>query len=209
MPSPTQWVTFLVASLLFIQVPGPSLLFTLGRALTVDLRDALLSVVGNAVGLLVQVLLVAVGLGAVLAASASAYTALKIAGAAYVVWLGVQAIRHRGDARAALLDGQRPAERAGQALRTGFLVGVSNPKTIVFFIAFLPQFTDPGSAAAPQVAALGLAFASIAVVSDSAWATAAGAARRWFTREPRRLDAMGVTGGVMMIGLGATMAAAE
>ena len=209
MPSPTQWVTFLVASLLFIQVPGPSLLFTLGRALTVDLRDALLSVVGNAVGLLVQVLLVAVGLGAVLAASASAYTALKIAGAAYVVWLGVQAIRHRGDARAALLDGQRPAERAGQALRTGFLVGVSNPKTIVFFIAFLPQFTDPGSSAAPQVAALGLAFASIAVVSDSAWATAAGAARRWFTREPRRLDAMGVTGGVMMIGLGATMAAAE
>ncbi len=209
MPSPTQWVTFLVASLLFIQVPGPSLLFTLGRALTVDLRDALLSVVGNAVGLLVQVLLVAVGLGAVLAASASAYTALKIAGAAYVVWLGVQAIRHRGDARTALLDGQRPAERAGQALRTGFLVGVSNPKTIVFFIAFLPQFTDPGSSAAPQVAALGLAFASIAVVSDSAWATAAGAARRWFTREPRRLDAMGVTGGVMMIGLGATMAAAE
>jgi threonine/homoserine/homoserine lactone efflux protein len=209
MPSTTQWVTFLVASLLFIQVPGPSLLFTLGRALTVSLRDALLSVVGNALGLLTQVVLVAVGLGAVVAASATAYTVLRIAGAAYVVWLGVQAIRHRADARTALLTGRRPPERAGLALRTGFLVGVSNPKTIVFFVAFLPQFTDPGAAALPQVAALGLAFALLAVVSDSVWATVAGAARRWFAREPRRLDAMGTAGGVMMIGLGATLAATE
>lgn len=209
MPSTTQWLTFLVASLLFIQVPGPSLLFTLGRALTVSLHDALVSVVGNALGLLVQVLLVAVGLGAVVAASATAYTVLKLAGACYVVWLGVQAIRHRADARAALLTGEKPPERAGQALRTGFLVGVSNPKTIVFFVAFLPQFTDSGAAALPQVAALGLAFAVLAVASDSVWATVAGSARRWFAREPRRLDAMGTAGGVMMIGLGATLAASE
>ena len=209
MPSTTQWITFLVASLLFIQVPGPSLLFTLGRALTVSLHDALLSVVGNAIGLLVQVVLVAVGLGAVVAASATAYTVLKIAGAAYVVWLGIQAIRHRADARAALLVGERPPERPGQALRTGIVVGVSNPKTIVFFVAFLPQFTDPTAAALPQVLTLGLAFAALAVVSDSLWATVAGSARRWFAREPRRLDAMGAAGGVMMIGLGATLAATD
>lgn len=174
MPSTTQWLTFLVASLLFIQIPGPSLLFTLGRALTVSLHDALLSVVGNALGLLAQVVLVAVGLGAVVAASAPAYTVLKIAGAAYVVWLGVQAIRHRADARSALLAGERPPERTAQSLRTGFLVGLSNPKTIVFFVAFLPQFIDPGSPALPQVAALGLAFAGLAVVSDSVWATVPG-----------------------------------
>lgn len=209
MPSTTQWVTFLVASLLFIQVPGPSLLFTLGRALTVSLRDALLSVVGNALGLLVQVLLVAVGLGAVVAASATAHTVLKVAGAAYVVWLGIQAIRHRADARTALLTGGRPPERAGQSLRTGFVVGLSNPKSIVFFVAFLPQFTDPGAPAFVQVLSLGLAFSVLAVVSDSLWATVAGSARRWFAREPRRLDAMGATGGVMMIGLGATLAATE
>jgi threonine/homoserine/homoserine lactone efflux protein len=209
MPSTTQWATFLVASLLFIQIPGPSLLFTLGRALTVSLHDALLSVVGNALGLLAQVLLVAVGLGAVVAASATAYTVLKLAGAAYVVWLGVQAIRHRADARSALLAGERPPERTAQSLRTGFLVGVSNPKTIVFFVAFLPQFTDPGSAALPQVAALGIAFAVLAVVSDSVWATVAGSARRWFARDPRRLDAMGAAGGVMMIGLGATLATTD
>jgi threonine/homoserine/homoserine lactone efflux protein len=209
MPGTAQWLTFLVASLLFIQVPGPSLLFTLGRALTVSLRDALLSVVGNALGLLAQVVLVAVGLGAVVAASASAYTALKIAGAAYVVWLGVQAIRHRSDARTALLSGTRPPERTGQALRTGFVVGASNPKTIVFFVAFLPQFVDAGAPAAPQVLALGLAFAVLAVMSDSIWATVAGSARRWFARKPQRLDAMGAAGGVMMIGLGATLAATE
>src|SRR5262245_49756481 len=101
-PTTSQWLAFLVASALFIQVPGPSLLFTIGRALTVGRRDALLSVVGNALGITAQVLLVAVGLGAVVAASAQAYTLLKIAGAAYVVWLGIQAIRHRADARAAL-----------------------------------------------------------------------------------------------------------
>jgi threonine/homoserine/homoserine lactone efflux protein len=145
----------------------------------------------------------------VVAASATAYTVVKVAGAAYVVWLGVQAIRHRADARTALLAGERTPERPGQSLRTGFLVGVSNPKTIVFFVAFLPQFTDPGAAALPQVLALGVAFAALAVVSDSVWATVAGSARRWFAREPKRLDAMGAAGGVMMIGLGATLAATE
>jgi threonine/homoserine/homoserine lactone efflux protein len=209
MPSTSALTTFLVASILFIQVPGPSLLFTIGRALTVGRRDALLSVVGNALGLFIQAVCVAVGLGALVATSATAYTLLKLVGAAYVVYLGVQAIRHRADARTALRTGERPPERAGQALRTGFVVGVSNPKTIVFFVAFLPQFTDPGAAALPQVLVLGLAFAALAVVSDSLWATVAGSARRWFAREPRRLDAMGATGGVMMIGLGATLVATE
>ena len=209
MPSTAQWIAFLVASILFIQVPGPSLLFTLGRALTVSLRDALLSVVGNALGVVAQALLVAVGLGAVVATSATAYSVLKLAGAAYVVWLGVQAIRHRSDARAALTVGDRPAERTGRSLLTGFTVGVSNPKTIVFFLAFLPQFTAAGSPAGPQIALLGAVFGVLAVVSDSIWATVAGRARRWFARQPKRLDAMGATGGAMMIGLGLTMATTE
>src|SRR5688572_29350451 len=209
MPSSSQWLAFVVASLLFIQVPGPSLLFMLGRALTVSLRDALVSVAGNALGLVVQVMLVAVGLGAVVAASATAYTALKIVGAAYVVWLGVQAIRHRGDARLALLSGQRPPERATAALRTGFVVGVTNPKTIVFFVAFLPQFTSQDAPAGPQLALLGLVFGLMAVASDSTWAVVAGRARLWFARRPSRLDTMSTAGGVMMIGLGATMAATE
>jgi threonine/homoserine/homoserine lactone efflux protein len=205
MPSSSQWAAFLVASFLFIQVPGPSLLFMLGRALTVTLREALLSVVGNASGLLVQAVLVAVGLGALVTTNAVAYSVVKLAGAAYVVWLGVQAIRHRGEARLTLLSGHRTPERARAAFMTGFVVGVTNPKTVLFFVAFLPQFTSTSATTAPQIALLGLVFALMELVSDSVWATVAGRARLWLARRPRRLDAAGAAGGVMMIGLGATL----
>lgn len=206
MPTLSQFLAFAVASLLFIQVPGPSLLFTIGRALTVGRRDALLSVVGNAVGLVVQVVGVAVGLGALVAASATAFTVLKVLGAAYVVYLGVQAIRNRSAARQALeLDVAMHRAPAWQSVRTGLVVGATNPKTIVFFAAFLPQFVNTGAAAAPQVVVLGVLFGVLAVLSDSVWALVAGKARTWFARHPRRLDALGATGGTMMIGLGASL----
>jgi threonine/homoserine/homoserine lactone efflux protein len=212
-PTTNQWLAFVVASALFIQVPGPSLLFTIGRALTVGRRDALLSVLGNALGITTQVFLVAVGLGAVVAASAEAYVVLKVAGAAYVVWLGIQAIRHRADARAALDAVDRLAiarVSALRSLRIGFTVGVTNPKTIVFFVAFLPQFVnEPAGHTGAQLALLGLVFGTMCVASDSVWALAASRARDWFARRPQRLDKLGVAGGVMMIGLGATMAVAS
>jgi len=212
-PTASQWLTFVLASALFIQVPGPSLLFTIGRALTVGRRDALLSVVGNALGITTQVLLVAAGVGAVVAASAQVYTALKIAGAAYVVWLGIQAIRHRADARAALAAvGSQPMApvRASRSLRIGFIVGVTNPKTIVFFVAFLPQFVhEPAGHTGAQLALLGLVFGAMCVASDTAWALAASKARDWIAHRPQRLDTLSVAGGVMMIGLGATLAASE
>lgn len=210
MPSLSQLAAFVLASALFIQVPGPSLLFTLGRALTVGRRDALLSVAGNALGLTVQVAGVAVGLGALVAASAQAFTTLKLAGAAYVVYLGVQAIRHRGDARVAL-EAHTETSRATtwESVRTGLVVGATNPKTIVFFAAFLPQFIDDSGAAAPQLLLLGTVFGAMACASDSCWALAAGKARDWFAREPRRLDTLGATGGVMMIGLGVALATTD
>lgn len=209
-PTTSQLLAFALASILFIQVPGPSLLFTIGRALTVGRRAALLSVLGNALGLLAQIVAVALGLGAIVAASAAAYTVLKIIGAGWVVWLGIQAIRHRGDARIALALGERHQERTSAALRTGFIVGATNPKTIVFFVAFLPQFTNAAAGhVGVQVALLGVLFAVMAVASDSVWALAASRAREWFARKPQRLDAMGAAGGVMMIGLGATLATTE
>ena len=213
MPSSSQWLAFVVASILFIQVPGPSLLFTIGRALTVGRRDALLSVVGNGLGLMVQVVLVAVGLGAVVAASASAYTAIKLVGAGYVIYLGVQAIRHRRDARIALeqaADDVPVRSTAFSSVRTGVIVGATNPKTIVFFVAFLPQFTNESSGSpGAALAMLGLVFGAMAIASDSVWAVAAGKAREWFARRPHRLDRLGAAGGVMMVGLGTTMAVAE
>jgi threonine/homoserine/homoserine lactone efflux protein len=210
-PTTSHWLAFLAASILFIQVPGPSLLFTIGRALTVGRRDALLSVAGNGIGIMVQVVLIAVGLAAVVTASSAAYTVVKVVGASYVILLGVQAIRHRGDARGAL-DAPVAASRSGRlrALRTGFVVGVTNPKTLVFFVAFLPQFVKAGSGhIGLQMTVLGLAFGAIAICSDSMWALLASKARDWFARKPTRLDKLGVTGGVMMVGLGATMLASE
>ncbi|MDC5696640.1 LysE family translocator [Intrasporangium calvum] len=208
MPTSSQWIAFLIASILFIQVPGPSLLFTIGRALTVGRREALLSVVGNGLGITTQVLLVAVGLGALVAASATAYTVVKVVGAAYVIWLGIQAIRDRAAAREAL-ETQVAAKR-GHALRIGFVVGVTNPKTILFFVAFLPQFTNPAAGhVGAQMAVLGVVFGVMAICSDSVWAVAAGKAREWFARKPQRLDRLGATGGSMMVGLGLTMLARD
>jgi threonine/homoserine/homoserine lactone efflux protein len=151
-----------------------------------------------------------VGLGAVVATSTAVYTVLKLLGGAYVVYLGVQAIRHRADARAGLdATTRRPASR-GHSLRTGFLVGSTNPKTIVFFVAFLPQFVnEEAGRAGAQLAVLGLVFGALAIASDSCWALAAGRARDWFARNPKRLDTLGATGGVMMIALGTTMVATE
>jgi threonine/homoserine/homoserine lactone efflux protein len=206
--SASQFVAFVLASILFIQVPGPSLLFTIGRALTVGRRDALLSAVGNGIGVFGQIIALAVGLGALVAASATAFTVLKLAGAAYVVYLGVQAIRHRGDARLAMADmsGTPRSMSAWGSIRTGIVVGVTNPKTLVFFAAFLPQFIDPSAPAAVQLLALGGLFCAMAIVSDGCWVVAASKARDWFAREPRRLDHLGAAGGTMMIGLGATLA---
>ena len=211
-PTTNQWLAFLLASILFIQVPGPSLLFTIGRALTVGRRDALLSVAGNGIGVMIQVVLIAVGLAAVVTASSEAYVVVKVIGASYVIWLGLQAFRHRADARATLAD---PASGGGsgsrgKSLRTGFIVGVTNPKTLVFFVAFLPQFVDAGSGhVGVQMTVLGVVFGAMAICSDSIWALAASKARDWFSRNPRRLDTLGATGGVMMVGLGATMLASE
>ncbi len=208
-PTTSQWIAFVVASILFIQVPGPSLLFTIGRALTVGRRDALLSVVGNGIGITVQVLLIAIGLDAVVTTSAAAYTVVKVAGATYVIWLGIQAIRHRADARAAMAESQSGGHR-GRALRTGFIVGVTNPKTLVFFVAFLPQFVNAEAGhVGLQMALLGFAFGAMAICSDCIWALAASKARDWFAKDPQRLDRLGVTGGLMMVGLGATMLTQE
>lgn len=208
MPTSSQWIAFLVASIVFIQVPGPSLLFTIGRALTVGRREALLSVVGNGIGLTTQVLFVAVGLGAIVAASATAYTVIKAVGAAYVIWLGIQSIRNRRAAREALEASVNP--RTGHALRIGFIVGVTNPKTILFFVAFLPQFANTAAGhVSVQMAVLGAIFGIMAIASDSVWAVAAGKARDWFARKPKRLDRLGAAGGSMMVALGVTMLARE
>ncbi|HBS07222.1 MAG TPA: lysine transporter LysE [Microbacterium sp.] len=197
-------VAFMLTSLVIIVIPGPSVLFVIGRAIALGRRAGVLSVVGNALGTVPALIAVAFGVGAIVASSVVAFTVIKIAGALYLVYLGIQAIRHRH----AHIPGiqQRPT-RARRLLAEGFIVGLTNPKTIAFFVAVLPQFVDP--TAGPvwmQLLLLGLVFEALALASDSIWALAAGTARAWFARSPRRISTLSATGGVMMIGLGGALA---
>jgi threonine/homoserine/homoserine lactone efflux protein len=199
-------LAFLTLSFVLIAVPGPSVLFTVSRALAVGRRDALLTVLGNATGVYVQVVAIAFGLGAVIARSAQAYTILKLVGAAYLIHLGVQAIRHRRSLATAFDAGAAPA-RTRRVLLDGFVVGIANPKSIVFFAAVLPQFTDRAAGHVPvQILVLGALFICIGLLSDSAWALLAATARSWFARSPRRLTLVGGTSGLIMIGLGTSLA---
>jgi threonine/homoserine/homoserine lactone efflux protein len=192
-----------------IAIPGPSVLFTISRALTVGRRAALLTVTGNELGLCVQVVAVAFGVGAVVERSAEIITAVKLAGAGYLAYLGVQAIRHRRSMAEALTARVTPV-RPLRAVRDGFVVGVANPKTIVFFVVSLPEFTTtaPGHLPVPvQMLVLGALFPVVALVLDSGWAAVAGTARQWLVASPRRLALIGGTGGLVMIGLGVSIAA--
>ena len=200
----TNLLAFALASLVLIAVPGPSVLFVIGRTLALGRRGGLLSVLGNAAGEVVQIAAVALGVGVVLAQSVLLFSVVKFAGAAYLVYLGIQAIRHRGGPVTA--SSSAPSSTA-RVLREGFIVGATNPKSIVFFVAVLPQFVDYSGGAIPvQLGILGAIFLLIALVSDSTWSLAAGTARHWFARSPRRIAALSTTGGVMMIGLGGTLA---
>jgi threonine/homoserine/homoserine lactone efflux protein len=206
MPSVDNLLTFALVSLVFVAIPGPSVLFTISRALTLGRRPALLTVVGNSAGVYVHVIAVALGVGAIVERSVAVFTVLKLAGAAYLVYLGVQAVRHR-HAVADLLGAPVGATGNRRVLADGFVVGISNPKSIVFFAAVLPQFASPEAGLVPvQLLVLGLVSICAALVSDSVWAVIAGAARDWFGRSPRRLAAIGGTGGLVMIGLGVRLA---
>jgi threonine/homoserine/homoserine lactone efflux protein len=198
-------LAFALVSALLIAVPGPSVLFVIGRSLALGRRGGLLSVLGNAAGELLQIAGVALGLGVVLAESVLLFTVVKFAGAAYLIYLGILAVLHRRGGPAGP-DTSKPATTR-RILREGFIVGATNPKSVVFFVAVLPQFVDHSAGAIPlQLALLGATFLGIALVSDSVWALAAGTARQWFARSPRRVAAVTTTGGVMMIGLGGTLA---
>jgi threonine/homoserine/homoserine lactone efflux protein len=199
-------LAFALVAFALIVVPGPSVLFVISRALAHGRRAAVITAAGNEVGELVQAAAVAFGIGVVLERSIVVFTVVKLAGAAYLVVLGLRAIRDRRSLTR-MLDAAASPRRTRRIFREGFIVGVSNPKTGVFFAAVLPQFVDRPAGHVPvQLLILGLVFALIALVCDSAWGLVAGAARAWFARSPRRLERVGGTGGLIMVGLGARLA---
>jgi len=196
-------VTFVVAAFIMVVIPGPTVLFTIGRAMALGRLGGFLSILGTAVGSVVLVVAVALGVGTVIAQSIVLFTIVKVLGAGYLVFLGVQAIRHRKDAARAIVSA--PTKRSGvRLLAEGFVVGVTNPKSIAFFLAILPQFVDLHAGSVPvQLFVLGAIVVTIGVACDAVWVLLASAAREWFGRSPRRIEAMGATGGGLMIALGA------
>ena len=225
MPTTDALLAFLAAALIIIVIPGPTVLFVVGQSLSHGRRSGLTSVLGGSVGIIPLIVAVAFGVGTVVAQSVVIFTIVKILGAGYLVYLGVQGIRHRkignevpedptlatsGDGE---VDSFVPAGRElsyRSMFMQGFIVGISNPKTIIFFVAALPQFVSIEAGHVPlQMIILGLFFQALALFSDGSWAFIAGTARSWFARSPRRMSRIRGIGGGMLIGLGGTLAFAS
>ena len=203
MLSADRLLAFAATAFVVIVIPGPSVLFVVGRALACGRRVAVLTVVGNSLGEYVQVIAVAFGVGALAEQSVAAFTTLKVLGGAYLIYLGVRTFRER-KSLAAALAAPVAVRSDRRAFWEGWTVGVTNPKTVVFLAAILPQFVNRAAGDVPaQILLLGAVFAAIAVASDTLWATAAGGFRTWFSRDSRRLELVGGAGGLSIVAVGA------
>jgi len=201
-----QFAGFALASFILIAIPGPGVLFVIGRALAHGRGTALASVAGHSAGNCVVAVCMAFGIGAIVESSATVFTVIKLAGAAYLVWLGIQAFRRRGSLVRVLTEAAAPRGGA-QSVREGFMVGVTNPKAVILFAAVLPQFVDRAAGHVPaQMLILSALSVAIGLASDSCYGMAASTVRSWFARSPRRLGLVGGVGGLAMIGLGVTLA---
>jgi threonine/homoserine/homoserine lactone efflux protein len=200
-------LAFALTAFVIIVIPGPSVMFIVGRALAHGRRAAVLTVVGNTVGEYLQVVVVAVGIGVLVERSIVAFDAVKLAGAAYLIFLGVRAVRHRRLLPEALAAVAGAPRRGARTVLDGVVVGASNPKTIIFLTAILPQFVGRASGhVAAQILLLGVVFSGIALVCDTLWGVAAGAFRSWFARSPRRLESVGGVGGLAIVAVGVRLA---
>jgi threonine/homoserine/homoserine lactone efflux protein len=206
-PGATSIGVFAAAASLLLLTPGPAVLYIVARSVEQGRIAGLVSVFGITTGTLVHVLASTLGLSALLASSAIAFAVIKYAGAAYLIYLGVRRISKRAEAPASPL--KLPARSLRKLYGDGFIVNVLNPKTGLFFLAFLPQFVDPARGSVPmQLAFLGLLFTLMGLMSDGAFALIAGSASLWVKRRSRYLDWERYVTGSVFIGLGVTAALA-
>jgi threonine/homoserine/homoserine lactone efflux protein len=199
-------LTYVLTIFVLIVIPGPSVLFVVSRGVALGRRAALATVLGNTAGLAVLAIVVSLGLGSIVERSLAVFTVIKLAGAAYMIFLGVRMFRDR-HALARMLDAAVEPQGMQRMLREGFVVGVTNPKALILLTAVLPQFVDR-SAGHIQLQFLVLSAISLVVgmFSDGAWAIASGTARLWLARSPRRLELIGGAGGLVLVGLGVRLA---
>jgi len=200
---PSRLWEYLIATILIILAPGPSVLFTIARAIAWGRAAAVATVIGNASGMFLVSLLVAVGLGPLLQSSKLFYNGVQWAGGAYLIYLGYSAIAaSKVDAHGMQkTEGAKPAFVT--SIKNGFWVGVLNPKSVVFFAAILPQFVDQEkNNVTAQLILLGAIFALIALISDGSYGLLAGTVRQWLSGDIGRLIFMRRFGGCVMIALG-------
>ncbi len=203
MPSAANILGFTLLAIVIIVVPGPGVLFAVGRALVLGTKPALLSVLGNALGVGVQIVVVALGLGVLIQSSPEAFFVIRLAGALMIGYLGIRAILHR---RQSLEDGADKPHSRSTILKESVVVGLTNAKTLVFFLAALPSFVsvEDGSPII-QMLLLGLIFSIIGIASDSVYAVAAGRARDWLATSEQRLATFRGLGGLALTLLGVYM----
>ena len=203
LPIPTRYPEYLLAAVLIILAPGPSVLFAIARAIAWGRATAIATVAGNALGMFSLSILIAFGLGPILERSELAFISVQILGGLYLIYLGVDALRHsRIDAADMVNQGDiRPSSL--RSIRDGFWVGALNPKGLVFFAAILPQFLDKdGSNLTGQLLLMGATFALLAFIGDGIWGILAGTVRGWMANSPVRLVRLRQLGGLVIILLG-------
>ena len=207
MPDSSTLFLFAGAALALIVVPGPAVLYIVAQSIDRGRLAGFVSALGVAVGGLVHVTAAAIGLSSLLVSSATAFNAVKYAGAAYLIGLGLWTLLRRVDEPAVEIPKERKLSRR---FWQGVVVNILNPKTALFFFAFLPQFVDPDKgSAALQIGVLGLVFVTLAVASDSAWALAAGTASERLRGNRRFLAVQRYVSGSVFCGLGALTAVAK
>ena len=206
---PTRLIEYIIAAMIIILAPGPSVLFVIARAIAWGRKTAVFTVAGNVTGAFVLSTFVAFGLGPILQNSDIAYIAVQWGGGLYLVYLGIDAIRHREVQAADMTNQGDIAPSMRRSIRDGFWVGALNPKGLVFYAAVLPQFIDRerGHVTA-QLVLLGAIFSILAFISDGSWGLLAGTARQWLATDPKRLEKLRATGGTIMIILGVSVVVA-
>ena len=200
---PTRLVEYIIAAMVIILAPGPSVLFVIARAIAWGRKTAVFTVAGNVTGAFVLSTFVAFGLGPILQSSDVAYIAVQWGGGLYLVYLGIDAIRHREVQAADMTNQGDVAPSVRRSMRDGFWVGALNPKGLVFYAAVLPQFIDRERGhVTSQLILLGAIFSLLAFISDGSWGLLAGTARQWLATDPKRLERLRATGGTIMMILG-------
>lgn len=203
---PSRLPEYIVAAMVIILAPGPSVLFVIARAIAWGRKTAVFTVAGNVTGAFALSTMVAIGLGPILQRSDLAYAAIQWGGGLYLMYLGVEAIRQRRVHAEDMRNQGDIAPGITRSMRDGFWVGALNPKGLVFYAAVLPQFVDREKGnVALQLIFLGAVFSILAFISDGTWGLLAGTARQWLATDAKRLEKLRATGGAVMIILGITV----